>query len=157
METNTQTQYPFLKDLDQDIYTKLESLSKKVMSKPLDKLTSTEFSDLVAMDLSILPTEMSISATATRPTSVKFATNSYFVAVKIDLVSIIGMISKVIDDSASMPTPDRIKRVIELKSMLYKVINNKYESHEQYLRALVRSAEAADGIEPIGRFANQEV
>lgn len=152
--TNNNEIVKALSDTAPDILAKLESLSQEALGKDIKALTKDEFSNLVSMDLAMLPTEITISAAATRPLGVKYSTNNYHVSVKVDTKEVYNIIVNELNKESSNRA-ETLKNLVSLKTMMYKVLASKYKSHEQYLRGLIRTSEIADGVVPVGRFENQ--
>ena len=62
---------------------RIKELAAKVYGKT--DLSREELRNVIQMDMATFPTKMSVSAAATRPTEVKFATNNYHTSIEIDL------------------------------------------------------------------------
>lgn len=128
---------------------KLNGLAEKVYNTPISSLNQKEVLLLIEMDISTSITELSVTCSATRPTEVKFATNNYFVGLKIDVSGIFNLIREKL---AQVPQDKLVEEYLSLKSVAYKMLEVKYESTEIYLRNLLLNAEMKDNCPKVGRF-----
>ena len=130
-----------------DTEAKLNQLAQKVYQKDVSELESRHKRDLVMMDIGMIATECTVSGAETRTTAQRYNTNNYMASFKLDLHGAVDYTRRVMEE---VPADKLIDRYLELKATLYTMIAVKWEGHEQLLRSLLRTAEAKDGIDPIG-------
>lgn len=139
-----------LKSLKEQNRASLENMSKSVYGVPAEQLTPEQIKEVIYLDLGTNVTKMTISASSTRRTEVQFCTNNYIAALDIDCSDIKESILFILK---STPDDQVLDKYIELKTITYRLLTSKYESNENYLRKLLRSAEEKDNVVGVGRFA----
>jgi hypothetical protein len=134
--------------LSNDTKQKLASLAETAFGKPTDQLTRQDILLVVEMDFRTTINKLTISASATRPTDIKYATNNYFASMEID----ISGYSKLVHEKLSaLPEDQIVDKYLEMKQLVYNMIRLKYESSENYLRSLLDIAITRDGCPKVGR------
>ena len=128
---------------------RLTGLAEKVYECDISQLTKSQIVLLLHMDMKTSITEVQVNVNATRPTEVKFATNSYFAGAKIDTS---GMFDLMLKHLGTVAEDRIIDTYFEMKAVIYKMIDIKFESTEQYLRTLLEKAGAKDNCPKVGRF-----
>lgn len=126
---------------------RIKELGAKVYGKT--DLTREELRNVIQMDMATFPTKMSVSAAATRPTEVKFATNNYHTSIEIDLGGVNDVIKsnlEGIEDKAQV-----IESYLSMKSALFNLMRIKHEGTENYIRDLLDQAMSKDGCPKVGR------
>lgn len=138
------------KELEKSIYTKLDDLCNSVMGKKIDSLTDSQVIDLINLDINTHLKSLTIFSQSTRQVA-QFEPNSYSATQVIDFEnSSLYIKSKILEES----TPSaKIAKYVELRSMLYRLIYFKFNSTDDFLREMIRSAEVKDGAPGRGRFA----
>ncbi len=127
---------------------KLTALAQEAFSKPIESLTKEDIRILIQMDIATTINKLTVSAAATRPTDIKFATNNYFASMEIDIAGYSKIIKDILDN---VPEDKILDKYLDIKQVVYNMIRLKYESTENYLRSLLDSAITRDGCPKVGR------
>lgn len=129
---------------------RLEALSKTVINKELKDLTFDEAELLIISDIFFLPSEVTVSAGATRRLA-DYESANYHLSEKIDLSPIVSFIKQKMKDYIGSMN-DLMTMYTRAKATLFLSIEKKMISHENYLRQTMRQMEISDGVLPRGRF-----
>jgi hypothetical protein len=140
---------PAREDLGDSIKEGLNVLCQSVLGTNINALDETQLRDLLQMDMNISMRDISISATETRKMEVAYCTNAYFVSMTLDCQMIADQVK---EELRKEPKETILERYIQLKRMFVGLISQKYETHEQLLRDLIRKAQKKDNVDPLGRF-----
>ena len=128
---------------------RIKELGAKVYAKPVDQLSKEELRNVIQMDMATFPTKMTVSAAATRPTEVKFATNNYHTSIEVDLSGVNDVIKSNLQDVEDKAKV--IESYLSMKSALLNLIRIKHEGTENYIRDLLDRAITKDGCPKVGR------
>jgi len=139
-----------VKVLEKGILEKLDGLSSSVLNLPLTSLTRSQLLDLINIEINTKIDQITVSAYSTRQVE-NFNPNNYGAVQVIDLKDSYRYLYEEIKSLGS-DTSLIIRRYVELKAMMYKIIAYKYSSTEQFLRDLIREAELKDNAKAVGRF-----
>jgi len=142
----------FPSSLSPENASRLLSLATKVFKTSEADITKDQMLFIVQMDMKTFISELTISAAATRPTEVKYATNNYYVSAKLDIS---GMSSLMFDMLDKCSEETLLDKYFEMKQAVYSLIEIKYESTESFLRNLLLSSEKKDNCPSVGRFNNE--
>jgi hypothetical protein len=138
--------------LSPDNAKKLLGLATRVFKIEESQVTKEQMLFIVQMDMKTFITEISVSASATRPTEIKYATNNYYASAKLDIS---GMSSLMFEHLDKCSEEELLDRYFEMKQAIYTLIEIKYESMESFLRNLLLSSEKKDNCPLVGRFNNE--
>ena len=138
----------FQTGISKDNRERIIALAKEVFKKEEKDLTKKDIMFLVHSDMATRFNKMTVSASATRPTEVKYATNNYFISTEIDLSGIKETMEEHLKDT---PEDQLIDRYLELKSVTLSLMTVKYQGTENYLRSLLDDVMAKDNIQIVGR------
>lgn len=129
----------------------IKNLCEVVLGKLPSELSKEEIVDIVCLDLSSFPVELTVSAGATRRTEVQYCSNNYHLSEKLD----VSMQVTYIKDSLSRCETGQavIDRYISLRGMMFELIKTKVMNTEQFLRDMIAEAERKDGQAPQGRYS----
>lgn len=137
-------------ELVKDILDKLDSLAKAVLDVSLKEITEEQLSDLLNLEMNTKIDTITVYSQCTRQIE-NFNPNSYSVTEVIDFKNSYALIPLMVNQTPG-GVSEKIKRYVELKSMMYKLIAYKYTSTEEFLRNLLKESEEKDGSRPLGRF-----
>lgn len=126
---------------------KLYMLGEKVLNKPRKEFTKEEILLLLQMDMKTILSKLVVSAAATRPTNIKYATNNYHISMDIDISGIFEVVNTFL---ATVPEDKLIDQYFAKKNLVYNLIRFKYESSERYLRSLLDLSIKKDGCVTVG-------
>lgn len=129
--------------------TKLEAIAQSVFNLPLSSITKKDLIFLIQMDMTLAISELTVSASSTRPTEVKYATNNYHASMKINFDDMSKLILEEIKD---LPATEIVDAYFHKKQIMYNFITAKYKSTENFIRELLYSAEKLDNAPKVGRF-----
>lgn len=142
----------FPEGLSVDTQDRIKGLAAKVHNKDVAELTKKDIQLAMAMDASMIPAKMNISAAQTRPTTVKFATNNYYAAVELDLSEMKTLLLQQLGESNGT-TAESIENYLSAKSAMLSLMKIKHEGMENYLRDLLDEAARKDDCPVVGRNA----
>lgn len=136
---------------NEDVYSKLNGLAKRVYNIELTDLDETSIRDLISIEMSCWINKMNLSATATRRTDIQYTSNAYFCAVEIDCSAIKEIILNQLSKASGT---DVINRYVTLKKTFYEILEVKYTSNEHFCRTLLHKSIQRDNLEDTGRFSS---
>lgn len=123
-------------------------LASRVFNKDHSNLTKDDLYTVIKMDMATFPSKMSVSASATRATQIKYSTNNYFASIELDL----SKMQQVMEEKlANFDKGELLEKYLELKANIFELIRVKHEGTENYLRSLLDEAMKKDGCPVIGR------
>ncbi len=138
----------FPSNMSSETKNKISQLAETVYNRNIKDIKKEEVLLLIQMDMATVINKINVGCSATRPTSIKFATNNYHASMEIDLSGIGRLITERLE---SVPEDVLIDKYLELKSAIYGMIKVKYESTETYLRNLLDVSIQKDGCPVTGR------
>lgn len=110
-------------------------------------LTDKQVMLATQMDMAIMPMEISISAGEKRQIT-QYNPNDYFASIKLDIS---GMYNTVIIAVQTAPTGQKVSTYIESKKLLYELLKDRIEMHEDFLRNILHNLQEKDGLKPAPR------
>lgn len=106
------------------------------------ELTDKQIMSATEMDMAIMPMEITVSAGEKRQVT-QYNPNDYFVSMKLDIS---GMYQAVITAVQTAPSGQKIATYIESKKLLYELLKDRIEMHEDFLRSILHKLEEKDGL-----------
>lgn len=138
-----------IKKIEKDVLEKLDGLVQSVFGISLVQANIDQITDVINMEINTRIDSITVSAYSTRQVE-NFNPNNYGAVQIIDLKETYSYLRRAI---AGIKDPAKlIKRYIDLKACMYKMIAYKYSSTEDFIRNLIRESELKDGAKAVGRF-----
>lgn len=138
-----------LSEIESNIVLKLSELCKSIFDKQIDEVPSEDLSALLNIDINSSIETMNVYCQSTRQVE-QYQPNGYSLSETISFRNSYAWIHNHIN---TIPNSNqKVVRYAKLKSILYKLMSQKYHSTESFLRSLIREAEQKDGVKPLGRF-----
>ena len=135
---------------EESLQTKIHGLAQ-IVGKDSSKLDYPEAINLIKLDISFLPNEITVSTNDTRKTEVQYCTNTYFGSTRMDVSyykeHIISTVEPLQEDVSKM-----IDSYVEMKQNFVNFIKYKYSSMEANLREMSREAQKKDRVVGVGRY-----
>lgn len=130
-----------------------QEISESVLSSRVEDIfkdigiTSATEDDVIIvakMELSIFPSELTVSASETRQKA-QYSPNSYFASMKLDLSDLKSIVLEAVE---SAPKGSRVETYIKYKSAFYNLVQTKVRQTSEMLRGTLHAQQRNDGIEP---------
>ena len=122
--------------------TAMEDMAKRVLGK--ESVTDQELKLVAIADAGFSINQITISASETRQVR-QYESNNYFISIQYDLTAA-GHLLKEITNATGISEEEKIKRYMEHKRLLFKMLADKYMMTEDFLRDLIKKQQTADGI-----------
>lgn len=132
--------------------THLDNMLTSTFDRGIEQAIESDIERVLNLDISSTPSEFTISGGATRQTEMKYNSNNYHASEKLDCSRYKEMIDDILIDTG-LSEAQKINTYFDLKVHFYKTMQKKVLNNENFIRSIIRDAEAADGIAAQGRFS----
>jgi hypothetical protein len=127
-----------------EMYSKVHDIFSKIDDGKDVEVSDEELLFAVKMELSLIMTEITISAGEKRQKT-QFNPNDYFGSVKLDVSEASRTILERVMDA---PLGSKVETYIKSKKYFYSLIAERFSTHEDFIRNLIQNQQRSDGINP---------
>lgn len=106
------------------------------------ELTDKQVLLATQMDMAIMPMEITISAGEKRQVT-QYNPNDYFASIKLNIS---GLYKAVEGAVHTAPAGQKVDTYMESKKLLYELLKDRIEMHEDFLRSILHKLEEKDGL-----------